>query len=42
MPVAEAVRKAQSKSVDLRRAAADANSLARLERIERGGELDLR
>ena len=38
---AEAVRKAESKSVDLRRAAADVNSLARLERIERvGGKAD--
>ena len=33
------MRKAESKSVDLRRAAADDNSLARLERIERVGGL---
>ena len=36
---AEAVRKAESKSVDLRRAAADVNSLARLEPMRRVGEL---
>ena len=35
------MRKAESKSVDLRRAAADDNSLACLERIERvGGKAD--
>ena len=39
---AEAVRKAESKSVDFRREAADVNSLARLERMNRVGELDLR
>lgn len=37
---AEAVRKAESKSVDLRRAAADVNSLARLEPIDQVGGLD--
>ena len=31
--MAEAVRKAESKSVDLRRAAADVNSLVRLEQM---------
>ena len=38
---AEAVRKAESKSVDLRRATADVNSLARLEPIDKvGGKAD--
>ena len=37
---AEAVRKAESKSVDFRHAAADVNSLARLERIDQVGCLD--
>ena len=36
------MRKAESKSVDLRRAAEDVNSLARLERMDQVGELDLR
>ena len=34
------MRKAESKSVDLRRAAADVNSLARLEQMNRVGGLD--
>lgn len=39
MNTAEAVRKAESKSLDLRSEAEDVKSLARLERIERVGEL---
>ena len=35
------MRKAESKSVDLRRVAADVNSLARLEQIERVGGMDV-